>query len=63
MPTSIAGTPVAGLFELVVDGQIYYVNESADYLIDGSLIELQTRTNVTEGRLGGIQTSLIEGDG
>ena len=60
VPTSVAETPIAGLFELVVDGQIYYVNESADYLLDGSLIELQTRTNVTEGRLGGIQSSLIE---
>ena len=60
VPTSVAETPVAGLFELVVDGQIYYVNESADYLLDGSLIELQTRTNITEGRLGGIQSSLIE---
>ena len=60
VPTSVAETPVDGLFELVVDGQIYYVNESADYLLDGSLIELQTRTNVTEGRLGGIQSSLIE---
>ena len=58
--TSIAETPVPTLFELVVDGQIYYVNESADYLFDGSLIELGTRTNLTENRLGGIQSSLIE---
>ena len=58
--TGVAETPIGGLFELIVDGQIYYVNENADYLLDGSLIELQTRTNVTEGRLGGIQNSLIE---
>ena len=58
--TSVAETPVPGLYELVVDGQIYYVNENADYLLDGSLIELGTRTNLTEGRLGGIQTAMIE---
>ena len=58
--TSIAETPVDGLYELVVDGQIYYVNEAADYLLDGSLIELGTRTNLTEARLGGIQSALLE---
>ena len=58
--TSVAETPVPGLYELVVDGQIYYVTESAEYLLDGSLIELGTRTNLTEHRLGGIQTALIE---
>lgn len=58
--TSVAETPVPGLYELVVDGQIYYVSESAEYLLDGSLIELGTRTNLTENRLGGIQTALIE---
>ena len=59
-PTSVAETPVPGLYELVVDGQIYYVDESAAYLLDGSLIELGTRSNLTENRLGSIQTSLIE---
>lgn len=58
--TSIADTPIDGLYELVVDGQIYYVNKDASYLLDGSLIELETRTNLTENRLGGIQTGLIE---
>lgn len=58
--TSIAETPLNGLYEVVVEGQIYYIDETADYLIDGSLIELSTRTNVTEGRLGGIQSALIE---
>jgi len=58
--TSIADTPLDGLYELVVDGQIYYVDERADYLIDGSLIELASRTNLTENRLGGIQSALIE---
>ena len=58
--TSLAETPVPGLYELVVDGQIYYVNGTGEYLLDGSLIKLGSRTNLTENRLGSIQTALIE---
>jgi thiol:disulfide interchange protein DsbC len=58
--TSLAETPVPGLFELVMDGQIYYVNEGGDYLLDGNLIELSTRTNLTENRIGGIHMELVE---
>jgi len=57
--TSLGETPVDGLYELVSDGQIYYVNESADYLIDGSIIRLSDRINLTDSRLGGIHMSLI----
>jgi len=58
--TSVTETPVPGLYELIVDGQIYYVDDTAEYLLDGSLIELGTRTNLTEDRLGGIQTAMLE---
>jgi len=61
--TSLAETPVPGLFELVMDGQIYYVSKGGDYLLDGNLIELGTRTNLTEDRIGGIHMGLIEGLG
>jgi len=57
--TSLGETPVDGLYELVSDGQIYYVNESADYLIDGSIIRLSDRINLTDSRLGGIHMSQI----
>lgn len=58
--TSLAETPLPGLFELVTDGQIYYVDESAEYLVDGSLIRLNDRENLTDTRLGGIQMALID---
>lgn len=58
--SSVAETPLEGFFELVIDGQIYYVDQTAEYLVDGSLIQLSSRTNLTEGRLGGIHASLID---
>ncbi len=58
--TSLEPSPVPGLFELVTDGQIYYVDENAEYLVDGSLIRLSDRENLTDARLGGIQMALID---
>lgn len=57
--TSLTETPVQGLYELITDGQIYYLDESAEYLVDGSLIQLKDRVNLTDARLGGIHMSLI----
>jgi len=45
---------------VVTDGQIYYVDESAEYLIDGSLIRLSDRANLTDSRLGRIHMGLIQ---
>ncbi len=61
--TSLTESPLPGLFELVTDGQIYYVDESAEYLVDGSLIRLSDRENLTDARLGGIQMALINAVG
>ena len=61
--TSLQEAPVNGLYELVTDGQIYYIDESAEYLVDGSVIQLSDKANLTDRRLGGIHTSLIEGLG
>ncbi len=57
--TSLTESPLPGLFELVTDGQIYYVDESAEFLVDGSLIRLSDRENLTDARLGGIQMALV----
>jgi len=57
---SLVETQMPGLYEMVSDGRIYYVDESAEYLIDGSLIRLEDRQNLTDQRLGGIHMGLIE---
>ena len=63
-PTSVDATPVPGLFEAIIDGTVYYVDESGEYLIDGSLVRLSTRENLTEARMGTLHmAALAELDG
>jgi thiol:disulfide interchange protein DsbC len=39
------------LYEVTVGGDIFYTDESASFLLAGSLIDLKTKQNVTEARL------------
>ena len=47
---SVTKTPHLGLFEVVVDGQLFYADEDFKYLIDGSIIDTNGMTNVTAAR-------------
>ena len=47
---SVTRTPHLGLYELVVDGQLVYTDEDFNYLIDGSIIDTKSMTNVTAVR-------------
>ena len=44
-------TPVPGLFEVRVENEIYYTDAKGDYLIQGSLIDVRQRRNLTEERV------------
>lgn len=46
--THVVKTPYAGLYEVVVEGQIMYTDELGVYLFSGSVIDLATRANLTE---------------
>lgn len=43
-------SPISGLYEVVTGDHIFYTDESAQYLIDGSLFDLKARRNLTEAR-------------
>lgn len=43
-------TPYAGLYEVVVDGQLLYTDAKGLYLFDGNMIEAKTRRNISEER-------------
>jgi thiol:disulfide interchange protein DsbC len=44
--------PVAGLYEVRVNGfEIYYTDEMGNYLLQGNLIDVQARKNLTEERI------------
>lgn len=43
-------TPVPGLYEVVVGPQVFYMSEDGQYLVQGNIINLSTRENITEPR-------------
>lgn len=57
--TSMKPSPIAGVFEFVSGGQIYYVSGDGQFIIDGNVIDTVSRENITATRLGGVQLSLI----
>ncbi len=44
----VVKTPYAGLYEIIVNGQIMYIDEQGLYLFDGRVVDLATRTDLTE---------------
>lgn len=45
---SIAPSPIPGVFEVVVNNTVVYTDASAKYLIQGSIVDLKTGTNLTD---------------
>lgn len=57
---SIVPSEVKGLFEVVVGANILYVSDDGKYLIQGRLIDVEARTDITERKLGGIRKAALE---
>ena len=48
--SAITETPVPGLFEIIVGGEILYLSADARYALHGELVDLDTRRNLTDER-------------
>ena len=57
---TITPAPMAGISEVLIGTKLYYVTNDGKYIFDGSLIELATRTDLSEKRLGTVRHALIE---
>lgn len=49
--TEVKATPVPGLYEVQVGTELIYVDAQVDYVFQGSLIDANTREDLTAGRL------------
>ncbi|MFY7864983.1 DsbC family protein [Roseateles sp.] len=49
-------SPMAGLWEVRIGSEIRYTDASGNYLIEGELIDLRTRRNLTEDRVNRLLT-------
>jgi thiol:disulfide interchange protein DsbC len=55
VPDSVNATPVDNLYEVVFGTQIVYVTGDGRFLLQGKIIDLETRTEVTDARLSDLK--------
>ncbi|CAG9183084.1 DsbC family protein [Cupriavidus respiraculi] len=48
---SVEKTPIAGLFEVNIGGQLVYTDASGRYILNGEMVDTRTGTNLTEDRV------------
>ncbi len=64
MPSAKVGTvkpsEINGLFEVTVGGNIVYVSGDGKYLIQGHLVDIAARTDLTEEKLSGTRKQALE---
>lgn len=58
-PQSIKPAPIPGIYEVVLEGQVFYLSQDGRYMVQGQLVDLATRTNLTEERLKVIRAAAI----
>ena len=58
--SSISASPIPGLYEVMIGSQIVYVTGDARYFVDGQVVDLKTRENLTEGRLSGVRKAAVD---
>jgi thiol:disulfide interchange protein DsbC len=61
--SSIAASPVPGLLELVSGAQLVYITPDGKYVIEGSIIDIGRRINLTQQRKGKTQLAAINAMG
>ena len=47
----VSKSPIAGLYEIRIGTDIYYTDEKGDHIVQGSIIDTRTRTNLTDARI------------
>ncbi|NNJ91287.1 MAG: DsbC family protein, partial [Gammaproteobacteria bacterium] len=62
-PDQINKTPVDGLYEVMYGPRLVYVTEDGRFLLQGSIIDMQTRENITEPRLMKAKIEAVEAVG
>ncbi len=55
----IVASKIPGVYEVVIGHQIAYVSADGRYIVQGEMIDLETRESVTEPRLNGIKAKAI----
>ena len=59
-PDSITQSPIASVYEVVVGARLFYVSEDGHYLIQGSMVDLKSREDITEKKLSEARLSALQ---
>ncbi|MBI3222942.1 MAG: DsbC family protein [Nitrosomonadales bacterium] len=46
----VVKTPYSGLYEIIIDDQLYYIDAQGQYLFEGSVIDTKTRRDLSDER-------------
>jgi thiol:disulfide interchange protein DsbC len=57
---SIKPSVVKGLYEVIVGANIFYVSDDGKYLLQGRLVDVAARKDLTEEKLSGTRKQAIE---
>jgi thiol:disulfide interchange protein DsbC len=57
---SIKGSPIPGYREVAIGGKVVYVSADGRFLLQGSLVELATRDNLTELSEGALRRGVLD---
>lgn len=60
---SVSQSPISGLYEVMVGTQLMYVTADGRYFVDGRIVDLETREDLTEPRLAEARKKLVDGVG
>ena len=55
----ITSTPIAGLYQVVVGARIIYVSDNGRYILQGEMVDLSTRENITDTALKSVRTTAL----
>lgn len=58
-PDSVMPSAIPGLFEVVLGSQVLYVSEDGRFVVQGDILDLGSRANLTENRRGELRGKAI----
>jgi thiol:disulfide interchange protein DsbC len=53
-------TPIGGLYQVILGGQVIYMTKDARYMLDGNLVDLSTKKNYSEDAMSEIRLSQLD---
>ena len=57
---SVQPTQIKGIFEVIAGSNLFYVSPDGKYLLQGKLIDVEARKDLTEEKLAGIRASSVK---